>query len=169
MFKTIAKANKSLYLLRKIRYLLTYEEAKTIYISIIRSRLEYCTTLVTFANKYITNRLEYCQNKAIRLICKAQKAFSVTDGRLLLGLHTLISRRNLFFRNLVFKLFNESGGLALRDMLSNSDSGSKSLRSGCKLILPSINSNRGKNTLTYNAIKLLKGESCLSCSLSYSL
>ena len=154
----VTRTNQLLYLLRKIRYLLNYEEAKLIYVSIIRPKLEYCASLFTFLNKSITSKIEACQNKAIRIICKAPMEFSITDARKLLNLHTLASRRALFFRCVVHKAASGAGSMALYHHINQQEATSRSLRSGCHLILPAVNSNRGRLSFLYNSIKLLKGD-----------
>jgi len=168
----VKKAMQSIFLLKKIRKYINCEETKLIYTSVIRTRLEYCTTLLTFTSKANSDRIEACQNKAIRTICCAPKTFSVTDGRIVLGLHTLASRRNLFFRDLAMKIASGAGSLsALYELLHHSSrkTSSRTLRSACNFILPAINSNRGRNSFTYNTIKLLKGDSNLLANPSFHI
>ena len=141
-----------MYALRKIRHLLSVEDSKLIYTSIVRSRLEYCATLFMFMKKGLSDKVESCQNKAIRLICKAPRTFSVTDGRRLLNLHTLASRRAFFYRQLVGKISCGTVATAIYRYINDADQRcSRELRSLCNLILPSINKNYGKH---YNVTKL---------------
>lgn len=97
--KIVTDSNNKAYSIRKIRHLLNYEEAKLIYTSIIRPKLEYCSSLFLNLNKSQIKKLESAQNKSIRIICRAPNLnFSITDARKLLNLHTLVSRRSIFFR-----------------------------------------------------------------------
>ena len=100
------KCSNLVYVLRKIRHLLNCEEAKLIYTSIVRSKLEYCSLLFQLLPISHSRKIESVQNKAIRVICRAPQKFSVTDGRKLLNLHTLCSRRQFCFRNLVSKVMS---------------------------------------------------------------
>ena len=116
--KIVKKAKQSIYLLKRIRKFLNYEEAKLIYTSVIGTRLKYCATILTFATKNIQSRLESCQNKPIRVICRAPKIFFVTDGRLSLSLHTLAYHQHLSFRNLVCKVASlEPHTSAIQDII----------------------------------------------------
>ena len=166
----VTKTYQSLYLLRKIRVLLNIEDAKLIYCSIIRPKLEYCSTLFMFINKSSSNRIEACQNKAIRIIIRAPNIFSVSDGRRLLNVYTLSSRRALFYRNLVGKVASGTAAAALYEhVYSGQQSMSLGLRSKCRVVLPSINTNFGKSLFKYNAIKILKGESELLNEPSFTV
>ena len=159
----VSKAKQCLYALRKIRHLISMEDAKTIYMSIVRSRLEYCNTLLLFVNKSLSKKIEACQNKVIRIICKAPKAFSVTDSCRLLNLHTLASRRSYFYRQMVGKIQVGLCADALYSYIvaeAEQQSSDRQLRSKCSIVTPSINKEYGRNSLKYNATKILKEEIC---------
>ena len=49
-----------------------------------------------------------------------------------------------------------AGFMALYHHIYQQEATSRSLRSGCHLILPAVNSNRGRLSFLYNSIKLLK-------------
>ena len=86
--------------------------------------------------------------------------FSISDARKLLNLHTpLASRRAWFFRCVVHKAASGAGSMALYHHIYQQETTSRSLRSGCHLILPAVNSNRGRLSFLYNnSIKLLQGD-----------
>ena len=155
------KAKLFLYALRKIRHLISVYDAKLIYTSIVRSKLEYCCTLFAFVSKHLSNKIESCQNKAIRIISKAPRIFSVTDGRRLLNLHSLVSRRSFFYRQLARKISVGACSTALYDYVirgAEQQNCDRVLRSNCSLITPSINKDFGRHCLKYNTIKILKEE-----------
>jgi hypothetical protein len=148
-------ANTIIYLLRKIRHLLNYEESKLIYTSIIRPKLEYCSSLFLNLNSSLIQKLESTQNKAIRVLCQAPKQnFSITDARSLLNIPTLQSRRTVLFQNLVKKCLIQTSN-QLRSTLYNEPSHNRTLRSACTRILPSVNTQLGKRRFTYQAIQLI--------------
>lgn len=149
------KCSSMIFALRKIRHLLTCEQAKDIYTSIIRPKIEYCSCILQELPDISSNKLELIQNRAIRVICKAPKIFSVTDGRLCLNLDTLCSRRAVSFRNLVGKTMCGMASDELYNLLSQAPTHSRSLRSRCSYILPCSNTNFGKKRFTYCAIKYL--------------
>lgn len=152
------QANASIFALRKIRSYLNREQTKQIYTSIVRPKLEYCSSLMLTVAKNLSNKLELSQNKAIRAICQAPQIFSINDARPLVGLHTLYSRRHHTFSKRIRALyFSDAPDTAMYNLLiSNIFAHNISLRSKCKLSLPSVNSHFGKQSFSYQAIKALK-------------
>ena len=140
---TRTKCNNLVYVLRKIRRLITCEEAKLIYTSIIRPKIEHCCSLFLEVSSTLSRKIESVQNKAIRAICNAPRKFSVTNGRRLLNLHTLCSRRFYFFRNLVHKVQCGLASSELYQLIENVSSHQMKLRFSCRHILPSVNTNNG--------------------------
>lgn len=116
----VKRANSITYVLRKIRHLLNYEESRLIYTSIIRPKLEYSSSLFINLSKSLILKIEQSQNRALRVICRAHKlGFSATDSRLLLNLHTLLSRRVFFFRNLLCKTLSGTSSRHLLNILKS--------------------------------------------------
>lgn len=149
------KCNSLLFVLRKIRHLLSYEDTKLIYTSIIRPRLEYCSSIFLELPYIQLKLIESLQNKAIRIICKAPKIFSITDSRIILNLHTICSRRSFFFSNLVIKTLCGLTSSELFKLLENRPKHTRQLRSNCNYVLPPSSSNLGKRRFTSCAIKSL--------------
>ena len=150
------QSNSITYTLRKIRHLLNYEEAKLIYTSLIRSRLEYCSSLFINLNKSLTNKIESAQNKAIRVICKAPTLnFSITDARHILNLNTLCSRRLFSFRNLINKILKDKRPGPLYDIIVSNRPHHRTLRSTSKYSIPSTTTNLGQRSFNYLAINFL--------------
>ena len=150
------KVSSQLYALRRARKYLDSDQTKLIYTSIIRPKLEYCSSLffkTTLAN---SNLLESSQNRAIRVICKAPNIFSVTDGRRCLDLHTLASRRSVaFFRVAMQAAYGLSSNI-LFNFLRNCGNSNTNLRSNCIYILPHTCTIFGLRRFTYQAIKAFK-------------
>ena len=153
--QVVKKCSSMLYSLCKIRYLLNYNEAKLIYTSIIRPMIEYGGSILIDLPVVSSQKLEAIQNKAIKVICQAPSKFSVTDGRILLNLHTLCARRDFFFRSMVGKAQCALASDELRNLLDQVLTHKRTLRSGSNYVLPSANINFRKRRFTYNAIKLL--------------
>lgn len=169
--QTVNKTSKMMYLLNKTRKYLNISLAKHFYTSYIRCKLEYCSNL--FLNLSSKNKLslEAIQNRAIRIILRAPKIFSVTDGRRVLNLHTLESRRRyLFVRFITRKLLKNKCSPYLTDLLKQQPCHSLSLRSTCRSILPQSLSSFGSKSFLYNTISILKRQSnSLSDILSFEL
>ena len=155
---TTSVARSTIYALRKIRPYLNTEQCKLIYTSIIRPKLEYCSSLFLTITKSLNTKLERAQNKAIRIICRAPPIFSINDARPLVDLPTLASRRSHTFSKRIKALyFSESTDSVLLILMSASTkSYQRSLRSHCNLSLPAANSKFGLQTFTYQAIKAIK-------------
>ena len=150
------KVSSQLYALRRARQYLDNDQTKQIYTSIIRPRLEYCSSLffkTTLAN---SSALESCQNKAIRIICRAPRIFSVTDGRRCLDIHTLASRRSVAFYHLSMRAAFGISCFILFGLLKESGSSNTNLRSNCLYILPHTYTAYGLSRFTYQAIKAYK-------------
>ena len=154
-----------LYSLRKVRCLLTKKEAVLLYSSIIRPRLEYCSTLFLGTSKESHLALERCQNRAIRTILgiRTRDIFSATSGRRLLGLHTLTSRRESRFLRLVSKAIKGScPQLVSHDLLGNSTFKShrktrNSAHTSYNMNLPCVRTGYGKRSLRYQAALCCRG------------
>ena len=160
----IRVASNSVYALRKIRKYLTAGQAMIIYKSMIRSRLEYCSSLV-LCSRSATNVdcLERVQNRAVRVILgvpgnTASDVFSVSAAKQDLKLLSLADRRGQHFRALVRKISLGLGAPFLVKLLTlDTVSHNLSLRNRCTYVLPSVHAKHGKMRFTVNAIKVLKG------------
>ena len=152
----VNKTSGTISLLGKCRKYLELPQALQIYTSIIRPRFEYCPLLLTALSKHDSYLLEKCQNRALRIILQAPTAFSMTDGRIMLNIHTLSSRRQYFFAKTIdYSLPKKKLSAKLLSLLDNQStrkSGPK-LRNPCQLILPNPRTFYGKRTFTYCAIK----------------
>ena len=159
-----------LYTLKKIRRFLTRSEAATIYTSIIRPRLEYCSILFLGLNKSSQLAIEKCQSRAIRIILCVQfeEVFSVSQGRLVLNLPTLSSRRESRFCKLVrdaasrscptlvsreLGLYPQTLPLASRPTPITRNTGNVLF----DVKLPSVRTNYGKRSLHFQAAMFCRG------------
>ena len=98
------------------------------------------------------------QNKAIRAFSNAPRKFSMTDGKRLLNLHTLCSRQFYFFRNLVHKVQCGLASSELYQLIENVSFHQINLRSSCRHILPSVNTNNGKKRFSFCAVQALQAD-----------
>ena len=57
-----------------IRYLLTTPATQTLVGSLVLSRLDHCTSLLSGCPQYLPDKLQTVQNAAARLVCKAKKS-----------------------------------------------------------------------------------------------
>lgn len=162
----VSKTASLMYPLRRIRKYLHYEDAKLIYLSIIRPHLEYCSSLFVRSTLAIANSLDSSQDRAVRIICNAPSIFSVTDGRRALDIHTLASRRLCYFSNLAYRTYYGHGSEALYNRLhEHGQNVDTRLRSGCSLVLPHAMTAHGLSRFVYQAIKVMK--SSLKPDLTY--
>lgn len=147
------KVTSTLTLFRRCRKYLDLPQALDIYLTIIRPRLEYCPLLLTHMADKNSNLIEKCQNKAIRIILQAPTIFSITDGRSMLNLSTLKSRRYCQQAKLIDKVAKlKNISPALLNVINAPLSHKHNLRNSCKSILPSFRTDYGKRTFNYNFI-----------------
>ena len=130
--------------------------------------IEYCCSLFLKASSILSKKRESVQSRAIRAIYNAPRKFSVTDGRRLLNLHTLCSRWFYFFRNLVHKVQCGLASSELYQLIENISSHQMNLRSSCRHILPSVNTNNGKRRFSFCAVLDLQADKQIACHLTPS-
>ena len=70
-----------------IRHLLTSQVTQTLVCSLVLSRLEHCTSLLSCCLQCLLDKLQTVQNVAARLVCKAKKYHHIQP--ILQGLHWL--------------------------------------------------------------------------------
>lgn len=141
------KASSLVYLSSKFRKYLNVEQARLAYTSIVRPVLEYCSSLFLNTSQRNILALERVQNRAIRIILTAPVKFSVTSGRILLNLPTLISRRKYLFHKFVHKkVLNKKASHYIIKAVETSRSHNLSLRSHINIIKPYFRTNYGKSS-----------------------
>ena len=153
-----AAVSPLLYSLKKICQFLTTSEAILIYKSLIRPKLEYCSTLLLGTSQENEMLLEQCQNRATRIVCRAtfSKPFSVSQAKSTLGIPSLSQRRSESFSNIVGSVLDEKGSSALLSAIGGCQFRTRRLRSSCKWILPHSTTNFGRRRFVFQAIKALK-------------
>ena len=149
-----------LYSFKKIRSYLTVSEATQIYKTLIRPKIEYCSTLLLGTTLENERVLESLQNRAVRIICKAtfsnSSSFSVSSARLSLNLPTLITRRMESFDRIVANVIGGRRSGALLSLLSGCHTRSRRLRSPCDWVLPAAMTNYGRRRFVFRAVTTLK-------------
>ena len=124
------------------------EESLKTYKTIVRPILEYCSAIYLDTTQKVTGTIEKVQNRAIRIIVSAPKKFSVTTGRLLLNLPTLLSRRQYLFHNFTHKkVAKNKASKHILNLVQKSRKHQRCLRSNCTIIKPSYRTNFGKSAL----------------------
>ena len=161
--KACSSASSLLYAFRRIRHLLTTPQATLLYTSVIRPRLEYCSTLLIGTAQANIDKLEKCQNKAIRIIYKIPQrthtGFSVTQAREALELPSLTRRRNSRIEKIIALANNPSTTTttAFNLLISQNITHKTShiTRSATTHILPHARTNLGKRRLSFVCVGLL--------------
>ena len=146
-----------IYLLGKLRRLVGKTYLLKAYKTYVRPILEYCSSLFVDSSKKISDMLESCQNRAIRIVFGVFGNFSVTAGRGELGLPTLFERRIRGFTSLCQDVVS---GAHVSNMLSDIFNSfrlhNRILRSDRKIIKPLFRTNYGKLTFRNLLLKYLK-------------
>ena len=156
--KACSSVSSLLYAFRRIRHLLTAPQATLLYTSVIRPRLEYCSTLLIGTCKANLDNLEKCQNKAVRIIFKVPQhthtSFSVTHARDTLELPSLTQRRNSRIEKIIALANKPSPTTAFSLLISRNISHKTThmTRSGTSQILPFARTNLGKRRLSFVCI-----------------
>ena len=154
--KTVKEASRAIFALRKVRGFLDTEAAKCVYTSMIRPKLEYCSTVIISPTMLTSTSLEKCQNNAMRVISRFPLNFSMTTAQSLLGIHTLGSRWSVKFYKFVRKVDSGVCSPYLKDCLTRCQSHGFSLRNNCTYVVPHVRTDFGKRSFIYNAIVSLK-------------
>ena len=108
----------------------------------VQSALKFHTTyirpkLMSFSSLFInvlatfTTHLEALQNKSVRVIIRAPKAFSVSEGKLLLNIPVLETYRNQLFYKFTCKLLKQKSSFYNKKVLSLANAHNRSLRNSC--------------------------------------
>ena len=81
---------------RHIRPRLTFDAAKSVAVSIVGARLDYCNSLLYGTSQHNLNRLQWVQNSLTRVVTQARHHTSVTELRR--QLHWLPIRQRVEFK-----------------------------------------------------------------------
>jgi hypothetical protein len=158
----VCQMNSALFALRKVRTFFTEAECLFVYQCFVRSRLEYCSSVLHCRKTLsISADLERCQSRAIRVICRRPlnagcSDFSVSEAREELQLEPLENRRVLQFQALIQRVIAGRASSYLLALLNDCEKRERSLRNMCDFVLPSVRSNFGKARFSYVAISALK-------------
>ena len=153
-----SSASSLLYAFRKIRHLLNTTQAKLLYTSIIRPKIEYCSTLFIGTSQVNTDRLEACQNRAIRIICQAPPnrhvGFSVSKARTKLDLPSLSHRRSQKIVDLINMIKESTCSQAFSELVTQnvSQKTNHATRTKTPHILPYARTNYGKRRLSFISV-----------------
>ena len=109
----------------------------------------YCSSLYINASATFTTQLEALQNKSVRVILKAPKAFSVSQGKLLLNIPVLETYCKQLFHKFTCKLLKQKSSFYIKNDLSSANTHSRSLRNSCPYVLPQPRTRSGRSDLQY--------------------
>lgn len=96
MTQLVNKMNYKIYLLAKLRPLLTKQAALAVYKSMILSYLDYNLLFYSSAKKSFQNKFQVIQNKAIRIICKLPSRLNVDEHHVKLNIPHVYNRHWYF-------------------------------------------------------------------------
>ncbi|XP_067667346.1 uncharacterized protein [Haliotis asinina] len=138
-----------------IRKYFTKESLIILILSLVTSRIDYCNSLLAGAPKSITNKLQYIQNTAARIVSSWRKYNHITP--ILHNLHWPPIRQRISFKILchVYRCLSKDAPQYLCDLITEYKP-ARSLRSENKLLLtvPSVKSvNYGQRSFAFNAAK----------------
>ncbi len=135
--------NGLLGVLRRIAYLLPRQLSKQFYTAIIRSQLEYASSLLVPVARTHLEKLDVIQRKAARIICQVPSD-SHSDPLLQeLGLQSLQERRIHRLLNIVSSCLDGNCHPELRNKFLKEDS------TNTKLSLPTARTSVGKKRFSY--------------------
>ena len=113
----IRSCNIQLRVLWLIRKNLDIESAKTLAVSLVLSKLDYCNNLYYGLLKYLINQLEHVQNSAARLVFNMSEFDHITAA--LRQLHPVSYRIEYTIVLITYKTLRENEPTYLRDLLDD--------------------------------------------------
>ena len=131
----VKSCNIQLRILWTIRRFLNTESSKTLAISLVLSKLDYCNSLYYGLPNVLIDQLQRVQNSAARFVLNLRKSDHITEG--LKHLHWLPVRRRIEYKIalITFKSLKGNGPGYLRDLLDETHA-PRQTRSNNKLKIP---------------------------------
>lgn len=144
MNQLVHKMNYKIYLLAKMRPMLTKYAAVAIYKSTILTYLDYNILFLSSARKISQKKFQILQNKAIRIICKLPSRTNVDDQHTRLNIWHIQNRHWYFLLKHMYTLSlnAENRSLDTRDLPTR-------MHTGRPFILPSRSSPEYMNSFLY--------------------
>ena len=137
------------YLFRKVRSYINAQSALKFYTTYIRPKLMYCSSLFINASATFTTPLKALQNKSVRVILRAPKAFSVSLTQYSCTWDVPLATISQVY----LKLLKQKVSFYIKKVLSSANTHSKSLLNSCPFGL--LSRAPGLADLTYNNTYLL--------------
>ena len=101
---SVSKANKVLGLLRCNLYSCSPFVKETVYRTLVKPKLEYCSSILDHYHQEYENKLESVQRRAARFVCKdIRRQSHVSDKLRDLNWKTLVDRRTIYRLILLYK------------------------------------------------------------------
>lgn len=131
----VKSCNIQLRILWSIRRFLDIDSAKTLAISLVLSKLDYCNSIYYGLPKTLINQLQRVQNSAARFVLNMRKTDHISEA--LKRLHWLPVRFRIEYKIalITFKTLNSNGPSYLRDLLDETPS-TRRTRSNSRLKTP---------------------------------
>ena len=152
----IKKVSIGMGLLRRTRNFLTEKQLITIYHSIIEPHFDYCCIVWDSMSDTLANKMQKLQNRAVRIISRADYSVRSTDLLEKFGLPTLDERRKRFKMSMLFKILNNNAPTYLKELFNYND-GAQSFglrNANLNLSLPSVKTELYQQSFAFSGAKL---------------
>ena len=146
------KVNAKIAALGRVRNYLPNVLMLTLYKSLIRPHFDYCDIVWGCCPKYLQDRLQILQNRALRIINKMDRYTSIDDLHNMSHIPTLKERRKIHLQIFMYKVFHNLAPNTITSKFKRTnDAYSHSTRAAASnsFCIPSIDKDYGKNSLSY--------------------
>lgn len=144
MNQLVRKMNYKIYLLAKLRPMLTTSAALAIYKSSILSYLDYNILFLSSARKLFQNKFQILQNKAIRIICKLPGRTNVDKHHIRLNIWHVLNRHRYFLLKHMY-ILSQDADSSIRDIRNLPTR----MHVGRPFVLPTRSSSQYMNSFLY--------------------
>lgn len=154
--KIIKKVSSNVGLLYRLSPKLTKSARLTIYQSVIKPHLEYCSSVLFLCNNCDVNKLQVLQNKAMRIILKRNRRSNVCV--MLKDLNWLSVKQLIVFKVMLF-IYKMRSGLLPNYLCTKIEYNytiynSRSLRNRENFRLPNLKKSASQNSVFYKGVKM---------------
>ena len=148
------KVIKSIYLLKRLRSFINERTALLFYRSIIQCNLDYCSSVWSNGSKSQLDKLQFLQNRALRIVMNVEYLFPTSTLYETLKLDRLQVRWSKLVARTMYRAVNKLCPSYLSDIFSFRETPYCIRSNQCKLRLIQPKTNYGKRSLAYRGAKL---------------
>ena len=148
------KVIKSIYLLKRLRSFINERTALLFYRSIIQCNLDYCSSVWSNGSKSQLDKLQFLQNRALRIVMNVDYLFPTSTLYETLKLDRLQVRWSKLVARTMYRAVNKLCPSYLSDIFSFRETPYCIRSNQCKLRLIQPKTNYGKRSLAYRGAKL---------------